>query len=98
MSITSPAEFLKVLDLGVFNRYRPLPDMNLEPINYVEPDVTATLVKSQAVPSASVETVDQELLPSKISDRITSRVVTLGDFIDTDAVSRSTGEYGMLQD
>ena len=88
MSITSPAEFLKDLDLEFFKRYRPLPDTSLEPIDYVEPDLTSNPVLNKTAPTTSAEAGGEEVTRSKIPDKITSKVVALGDFIDTDAVSR----------
>src|SRR5262249_3438943 len=61
MSITSPAEFLKDLGLEFFKRYRPLPDKSLEPIDYVEPDLTSNPVRSEATSTASIGATGNEV-------------------------------------
>ena len=88
MSITSPAELVKDLDVEFFKRYRSLPDANLAPIEYVEPDLSspAQSKSNTAVWTGSWDKADAGVDPSKTLDKISSKVVTLGDFIDTDAV------------
>ena len=102
MSITSPADFLKDLDLEFFRRYRPLPEVDMVPVEYVEPDLSGgsggaavetnndstapTMPMGTTSPPAYAD-ADTEAEPARKLDKITSKIVTLGDFIDTDAVS-----------
>ena len=86
MSITSPAEFLKDLNVEFFKRYRPLPDTTLGSVDYVEPDLSSTPEESKSVATKMLETGKSKDEPLRQLDKITSRVITLGDFIDTDAV------------
>ncbi|KAJ9609219.1 hypothetical protein H2200_006991 [Cladophialophora chaetospira] len=87
MSITSPAEFLKDLDVEFFKQYRALPDMDLIPVEYVEPDLSSTPEKPKPGPARVLETGEPDDKPVKQLSNITSKVVTLGDFIDTDALA-----------
>jgi hypothetical protein len=86
MTVTSPAEFLRDLDVDFFRRYQPLAELGLAPVEYVEPDLSSTAQSTSSVPAA----LDAPKVEAKATalDRITSKIVTLGDFIDTDAVCR----------
>lgn len=88
MSITSPVDFLKDLDLEFFKQYRTLPDVTLAPVEYVEPDLSSSPAQTtnSIVPVASNSSKAEDKSLRKL-ETITSKVVTLGDFIDTDAVS-----------
>ncbi|KIW24169.1 uncharacterized protein PV07_09899 [Cladophialophora immunda] len=91
MSITSPADFLSELDMDFFKRYRPLPEVDMVPIEYVEPDLSSSSAGPTNSSSATTTTLpllpDAEDQPPRKLDKITSKVVTLGDFIDTDALA-----------
>ncbi|EXJ83387.1 hypothetical protein A1O1_07009 [Capronia coronata CBS 617.96] len=98
MTITSPVDFLKDLDLAFFKQYRQLPDFNLAPIEYVEPDLSSGTDSSQTTnlqqkdlasvgaPSVS-DSGKTTSNANSIPDKIASKIVTLGDFIDTDALA-----------
>lgn len=85
MSITSPADFLKELDAEFFQNYRQLPEFELTPVGYSEPDLLSNLTIESSEGGKRVDPDEGE--PSKKLDTISSKVVTLPDFIDTDAVS-----------
>ncbi|KIW88776.1 uncharacterized protein Z519_10823 [Cladophialophora bantiana CBS 173.52] len=93
MTITSPADFLKELDMDFFRRYRPLPDVNMAPVEYVEPDLSSSSGGSDNDNStaSTASTInpsrDAEDKPLEELKKITSKIVTLGDFIDTDALA-----------
>ncbi|KIW49930.1 hypothetical protein, variant 1 [Exophiala xenobiotica] len=88
LTITSPAEFLKDIDMEFFRRYSPLGVMEYTPIDYVEPDLTSK-------PGPPIETTTAAVTNANVSnegsqkqvDKISSKVVILGDFIDTDALA-----------
>ncbi|KAK5219258.1 hypothetical protein LTR72_008440 [Exophiala xenobiotica] len=88
LTITSPAELLKDIDLEFFRRYSPSGDMEYTPIEYVEPDLTSMPERLTETTTAVVRNVNvgNEDAQKKL-DKITSKVVTLGDFIDTDALA-----------
>ncbi|KIX06230.1 uncharacterized protein Z518_04205 [Rhinocladiella mackenziei CBS 650.93] len=87
MTITSPTEFLKELDVEFFRRYRPLPDMNLPPIDYVEPDLATSPTQGQKGGVSITNMGDTNGQAARSLDKISSKIVTLGDFIDTDALA-----------
>jgi len=76
MSITSPAEFLKDLDLEFFKRYRPLPDLNLAPIEYVEPDLSSNPVQTQTSMTELSQMKDAGDEPLRKLGKITSNPQT----------------------
>ncbi|KAK4940303.1 hypothetical protein LTR10_019519 [Elasticomyces elasticus] len=88
LTITSPAEFLKNIDLEFFNRYSPLTGMSYAPIEYVEPDLTSKPDRVVELATATVAdiSIGKEQQQKKL-EKISSKVVTLGDFIDTDALA-----------
>ncbi|OAP59168.1 hypothetical protein AYL99_06466 [Fonsecaea erecta] len=94
MSITSPADFLRDLDMDFFQRYRPLPEADMVSVEYVEPELSGsrdaqTKNKSSSSPLTTTECPpqDTDAEPQRKLDKITSKIVTLGDFIDTDALA-----------
>jgi hypothetical protein len=87
MSITSPAELLKELDVEFFTAYRHLPDANMAPVEYVEPDLRAVSEASTNLSALSLDDDSSKPDSGPSLDTITSKIVTLGDLIDTDAVS-----------
>ena len=89
MSITSPADFLKDLDMDFFQKYRQISNIDMSPIEYVEPDLTS-ISGSPGGQADTLSTGTTEDAPTRNLDKISSTVVTLGDFIDTDAVSGLT--------
>ncbi|KAI1610291.1 aconitase family protein [Exophiala viscosa] len=88
LTITSPAEFLRDIDLDFFRRYSPLAGMSYAPIEYVEPDLTSKPGRSiESTTAADTRIELGKEGPQKMLDKISSKVVTLGDFIDTDALA-----------
>ncbi|KAK5046836.1 hypothetical protein LTR84_007190 [Exophiala bonariae] len=85
MSITSPAEFLKELDTVFFQQYRQLPDFDLAPIEYSEPDLLSSLTIQ--IPQQDSITGNGNTKPPKQLEKIISKVVVLPDFVDTDALA-----------
>lgn len=79
MTITDPAEFLKDLDTAFFNRYKGITDHALPPPAYVEPRAP----KDGPASDSTSRTLSHEPVPNTL----TSKIITLGDFIDTDALS-----------
>lgn len=86
MSITSPADFLKELDAEFFHQYRRLPEFDLAPVDYVEPDLSSNLTIGSPEQGKRMQLDEAE--PTKTLDKISSKVINLPDFVDTDAVSR----------
>lgn len=95
MSVTDPAPLLAEIDVEFFKKYtQRVEEATNTKMMYVEPHVGPVEV-SAARPSLTQQTSDQKLEDEE-SDApalIKSKVVTLGDFIDTDAVSRSLVQY-----
>lgn len=88
MTITDPTDLLQNLDTAFFNRYKGISDHTLPPPHYVEPRPPQDSPTSQASPDdtgapLTSPTTSNEPAPSTIS----SKIITLGDFIDTDALS-----------
>lgn len=78
-----------------FRRYSPLSDMEYTPIEYVEPDLTSKSERPIETTTAAIRNVNVGNEDSqKKFDKISSKVVTLGDFIDTDAVCSTTFTAG----
>ena len=88
MSITSPLEFLTDLDIEFFKRYRPLADVDLAPVDYVEPDLTSKPDSNNSGVATALDPSKTEGKPQTKLEKITSKIVTLGDFVDTDAVGQ----------
>lgn len=89
MSITGLEDFLGDIDVEFFRHYRGTTTQNPPPVTYAEPRPqmhTATDIESIPPMDASADKEDQAL--DAISQSvITSKIVTLGDFIDTDALA-----------
>ena len=86
MSVISPAEFLKDLDVEFLKRYRPSSGMNSAPVEYVEPNLSSDPTRSKSTSVPTLEPRYGGATSSKTLNKITSKIVTLGNFIDTDAV------------
>lgn len=84
MKITDPADLLKDLDVAFFNNYRGITDHVLPTPTYSEPQPPA----DGPFPSPSTTTsATQPSSQDPISTTITSKITTLPDFIDTDALA-----------
>ena len=87
MTITSPAAFLDDIDVEFFEYYKGKKGSSLSPVQYVEPAPHPASI-SQTVPSTdppSLTRLSSVEVPSR--SIVQSKVVTLGDFIDTDALA-----------
>jgi homoaconitase/3-isopropylmalate dehydratase large subunit len=83
MTVTDPAPFLAQVDLEFYQRYKSIPKESLKPVPFMEPHVGP--LESEANGNSPATSAPQvELKPM---GPICSKVVVLGDFIDTDAVS-----------
>ncbi|KXT07952.1 hypothetical protein AC579_3912 [Pseudocercospora musae] len=88
MTITDPAPFLAELDQAFFARYKGFGDGELAAVDYSEPTPFQDATEAQEAPDCPTTTVDtQGPYESQPISVIKSKVVTLGDFIDTDALS-----------
>ncbi len=86
MSVTDPAPFLQDMDVDFFRKYKNPPSIQVPAVKYVEPQVGQV-----AAPKATTEKADDVENAQQPTDsgKIQSKVVVLGDFIDTDAVCTS---------
>ena len=85
MSITGLEDFLDEIDVEFFRHYKGETGTGLRPVQYVEPkppmDAAAQI---ENVPSTIEDDTPADEAPQST---ITSKIVTLGDFIDTDALA-----------
>lgn len=84
MTVTDPASLLADMDIGLWKKYKNVSDTILKPVKYVEPHVGLDDTPSVKAPQISSDP-KEEFVPLQ---KINSKVVVLGDFIDTDQVSR----------
>lgn len=100
MSVTDPAPFLEEVDVDFFQRYtQRVEEKTATTIAYVEPHV-GPVDASPAPPNLTEKVSDLKLEKEDTSDAhaiIKSKVITLGDFIDTDAVSRPIDSVSGIQ-
>jgi aconitase B len=85
MTITDPAELMRDIDTAFFESYRQTSDQISASVEYVEPDLTSIPAKGRedGPPIEKLNVADE---PQQGLGKITSKIVTLGDLIDTDAV------------
>jgi homoaconitase/3-isopropylmalate dehydratase large subunit/3-isopropylmalate dehydratase small subunit len=89
MTITGLEEFLNEIDVKFFHHYKGVKGMNPRPVQYVEPkpqpDAPAEI---NGIPSTDTTTANDDASENENTQTtITSKIVTLGDFIDTDALA-----------
>jgi len=82
MTVTDPAPFLAEMDVEFYQRYKNVSETMLKPVIFVEPNV-GPLVPSAQREFGKIAEPQEELIPL---GKISSKIVVLGDFIDTDAV------------
>ena len=88
MSITGLEQFLNDIDVEFFRHYKGEKDMTLTPVQYVEPKPQiGTPTEIEAIPSTDAGTIKDDTSAATPQSKITSKIVTLGDFIDTDALA-----------
>jgi hypothetical protein len=75
--------------VAFFKQYRPLPDPDRLPVEYVEPDLSSRPEQTKSAAAAILDPGNSDSKPLRKLDKITSKIATLGDFIDTDAVRLS---------
>lgn len=90
MEITDPDFLVQKLDYDFFRRYQGFaPSLISRSIKYVEPDLEV-FKSRKARPSpreAAYSSQPKETVTKSSIEPITSKVVNIGDFVDTDAVS-----------
>jgi homoaconitase/3-isopropylmalate dehydratase large subunit/3-isopropylmalate dehydratase small subunit len=89
MSITGLEEFLDGIDVEFFRHYKGEKSTDLGAVQYVEPkpfmDAAAEI---ENIPSTDASTIkDDTSMDETPQSTIKSKIVTLGDFIDTDALA-----------
>ena len=90
MTVTSLADFLEELDVDFFHFYRGEKDENLPAVKYVEPRPNAeTGPASHETPSTDTRSLLTDSSAESLGTKslVKSKVVILGDFIDTDALA-----------
>ncbi|KAK4497301.1 hypothetical protein PRZ48_011751 [Zasmidium cellare] len=85
MKITDPAPLLKDLDVTFFNNYRGITNHTLPPPTYSSPQPPADGPHQQ--PTTTTAPITQTPTQDPVPTTITSKITTLPDFIDTDALS-----------
>jgi len=83
MSVTDPAPYLAEMGVEFYQRYKNISEKALKPVMFVELHV-GPLAPSVKKEVGRISEPQDELTPL---GKINSKVVVLGDFIDTDAVS-----------
>jgi homoaconitase/3-isopropylmalate dehydratase large subunit len=94
MTVTSPLEFLKEIDESFLESYKTMRRGNSEPVTYVQPDLSSAEAQLEPTSSSAssaplAKSTPSETVAPEGLRLIESKVVRLGDFIDTDAVSTS---------
>ena len=89
MTITNPTSFLEELEEDFFRKYKGVTGTSLAQVSYVEPKSSVDVPGSSRSSEASVvlPLAEEEPVEELAEDVIKSKIVTLGDFIDTDALS-----------
>lgn len=82
MTVTDPAPFLTQIDMEAYQRHKVVPKESFIPAIYMEPHVGPLELHGNPE-RRNIPALDEEAKPI---ERIQSKVVVLGDFIDTDAV------------
>jgi len=87
MSVTNPEAFLKDLDVTFLDRYKGEQDKSSTVVRFVEPDLGLSVSRDShnASKDRITSPAGADLVETRM-ETIRSRVVTLGDFIDADAV------------
>jgi hypothetical protein len=83
MMVTDPGPFLAEMGVEFYQRYKNISEEALKPVIFVEPYVGALAPSVKKDVGSSSEPME-ELTPL---GKIRSKIVVLGDFIDTDTVS-----------
>lgn len=82
MQITDPRSLLDDMDIEFFKTYRGDAEKVYKPVTYFEPGVRA-----QSATKRKSNKTDSGVTSQDGSNQIQSKIITLGDFIDTDALS-----------
>lgn len=86
MEITDPAFLLDSIDVDFFNRYKGINSNGSGAVPYAEPKAYEEL-ESHAVENKEIDPEQVREQPSNFPSSLASKIVTLGDFIDTDALA-----------
>ncbi|KAF7196888.1 putative aconitate hydratase [Pseudocercospora fuligena] len=88
MTITDPAPFLAELDQAFLVKYKGFDGGELAALDYCEPTPFQDSIEAHEATDPPANTVEaQRPDVSRSAPSINSKVITLGDFIDTDALS-----------
>lgn len=89
MSITDPAPFLQDLDVDFFERYKGISDEVFQPVMYSHPRPSLEQAAHSQTSDAATrsEATKQPPGAEKTPGIVQSKIITLGDFVDTDALS-----------
>lgn len=85
MTVTSPAALLQEVDEAFFRAYKGLHPDSFATVTYVEPRTQVDKIEADAANGGPETSVEAQ--PADNNSIITSTVITLGDFVDTDALS-----------
>lgn len=83
MQVTDPRSLIPDMDVEFFKKYRGDPQASLKSVTFMEPGLRQASNAAGKQQSRSEGSLDH----SQELETITSKIVTLGDFIDTDALS-----------
>ncbi|RFU25686.1 hypothetical protein B7463_g10652, partial [Scytalidium lignicola] len=94
MRLTDPRPFLEKIDQGLFKRYtKYFEQSSLGPVDYVEPSLGLAkrpLAESKlSKPDSVIKPDSQQGNGMSVPLIVNSKIITLGDFIDTDAMAPS---------
>ena len=89
MSITSLEDFLNDIDVEFFRHYKGEKSTDSRTVQYVEPKPqTDAAAEIENMPSTDASTIEEDSTTNEApQNTITSKIVTLGDLIDTDALA-----------
>lgn len=88
MAITGLEDFLDDIDVDFFKHYQGYQNSNLRSVQYVEPKPQSqTRTEIDPRPSEGTDVPQDDTGDAAPQGSITSKIVTLGDLIDTDALS-----------
>lgn len=87
MTVTDPAPFLREIDVDFLKRYKSIPNGASQSMMYSEPRVPVDSVTQQRAPVPPTKDETASIESQQQPGIVQSKVITLGDFIDTDALS-----------
>lgn len=94
MMPTNPSDLLANIDRDFWRKYKAGQEGISPPLEYVEPDLEASLARANNATTGDATVEQPEATgtsDTKYIEDITSRIVQLPDFVDTDAVCLTLG-------